>query len=144
MSMEFTKQEAINLIINFYIAPVGYWKDEIDEYPEVRRFVDADFASLDEEYGDKYVINDFGRAALHPYIQDISLDYLNFMKDKQYDCPVDEAIHWFIKKYDLHDETARELCEYIFFNLKSCGYETDRPYKTSTGYRYLIKRTDSK
>lgn len=55
MHMEITIQEAINLIINLYMAPLGFWKDEVSEYPEVQKMVDAGLVSLEEEHGDKNV-----------------------------------------------------------------------------------------
>lgn len=83
MNSDYTFLEAIHLIIDFYTSPKGYFIDEDFEYPEVRKFIDAGCASLGEEHKEKYLLNEKGASILHPYIEEISSKFIQFMERKQ-------------------------------------------------------------
>ena len=136
---DFTVVEAINLITRLYLPLSGYWKDEIDEVPEAQKMLDAGCMCLDEEYGDKYLINDTGRAVLHPYIEQISNEFIKFMKKKGGQCLPSEARDWFITKYQLSDiALGEDICEYICKNLSTYGYIVYLPHPDREGDHIIL------
>ena len=48
----FTYKEAVELILGFYTFTLGYWKDELEQIPEAKRFVEMGYTKKDEEYDD--------------------------------------------------------------------------------------------
>jgi len=95
MNSDYTFLEAIHLIIDFYTSPKGYFIDEDFEYPEVRKFIDAGCASLGEEHKEKYLLNEKGASILHPYIEEISSKFIQFMERKQNTATIKETENWF-------------------------------------------------
>ena len=135
--MEFTLQEAIHIVVGFYLPLGGFWRDEKIERNEICRFITAGFASLDSEYGDKYVINAMGKTHMHPYIEKISELFISFMHSKCSECAHTEAQEWFDSYFQLNDsETAREICDYICTNLDLYGYRILDCYSGRKGKFY--------
>lgn len=132
--MSFTMQEAINIIVSFYLPLGGFWKEEEIELSEIRRFIAAGYASLDKEYGEKYCINSEGKEVMHPYIMKISEDFISFMKGKCFECSNGEVVEWFKNYYQLNsNETAEEICTYIRKNLVTYGHRVLECYSARRG-----------
>ena len=121
--------EAINVIVRLYMPLSGYWKDEIDNIPEAQKMLYAGYLCLDEEYGDKYLINNKGKDAIHPYIKGISEDFIKFMKKQGYQCPANKVHEWFTAKYQLSTpELGGDIGDYICKNLTKYGYTAYLPH----------------
>ena len=140
MNSDYTFLEAIHLIIDFYTSPKGYFIDEDFEYPEVRKFIDAGCASLGEEHKEKYLLNEKGASILHPYIEEISSKFIQFMERKQNTATIKETENWFSKQYSLDSETSREICNYICLNLPTHGYTVILSQPNIGGDFYRIEK----
>lgn len=109
----FTLQEAISLLAQFCTPCGGCYPEELEENLLARRFVEAEYASLDEEYKDKYFINKSGTDVLRPFAVNIASDFVMFMQKNGKACSVDGIKHWFGNTYNLDDETADEIADYF-------------------------------
>ena len=139
--MDISMADAANLILNLFLEPAGYWPDEISEDPVVYKFAKENLISLDEEYGEKYVINNAGRDVLYPYIERFSREFISFMERDNKPCPISDIANWYFETYELDDsESGAELAEYICFNLPAYGYRAIKSYKTEEKYRYEIQK----
>ena len=119
--------DAIKMIIRLYMPLSGYWVDEIENNPMAKMLVKAEYVSLDDEHKDKYIINAKGKDFFHPYIKQISLDFIAFMKNNQLSCSKTEVINWYIQKYKLTDiDVTKDITEYICLNLKTYGYSATK------------------
>ena len=138
--MEFSLREAISIIVSFYLPLGGFWKDEEIEHEEIHRFIAAGYASLDNECGDKYVLNTAGKAYMHPYIKKISELFISFMYSKCSECSHLEAQEWFDSYFMLNDaEIASEICNYICMNLNLYGYRILDCYSKRKGKFYRME-----
>lgn len=123
MKMNITIADAIKMIVRLYMPLSGYWVDEIENDPMVKMLVKAEYVSLDDEHNNKYVINAKGKDFFHLYIEQISLDFINFMKGNMMSCSTPEIIQWYMQKYNLTDiDIAEDITEYIRLNLNTYGY----------------------
>lgn len=138
--MEFTYAEAIDLILDFYTFLCGYWKDEINKYPVVKRFVSHEgFTEPDVEYADLIVLTKKGGEFLHEYIKDISEKFIAFAKTKGLIVKHKEAQDWFYNTFSLSDEiTSEEIAEYICGNLYHYGYRSSNCYSRRKGVYYQL------
>lgn len=101
MNDEFSKEEIVELILNFCWKPTGYFKEEENE-PEFKKFKE------------KYLINNEGQNYLHPYVYDAAEKFANVVKEHERYMEKD-AINWFKNYFELKDiEQAKEILEYIF------------------------------
>lgn len=144
--MDFTIQEAINLITHFYTPLPGYWKEDYKNYPEACRFIEAGFASFEDEREDKYILNQEGREILHPYIEQISLNLIEYSKrngfrydNGEIEILEAETISWFMKEYEIGEEVALEIYKYICDNLETYQYTATWFYSKRKGNGYMIK-----
>ena len=140
--MTLTINEAIQLILDFHYVPVGYWKDNPIEDPLVCQFIEEGYATLDEEYQERYVLNDKGADFLHTYIKCISTAFIDFIKKKQLSCYDTDGILWFSNNYSLDTETAESLYDYISKNLKVYGYECQKFHQHGHGWGYQFKEME--
>ena len=138
--MDITLKEAIQLILDFRHFPVGFWKDIPIEDPLICQFIQEDYATLDTEHQEKYVLSDKGADFLHTYIERISTTFIEFLKKKQLSCYDADAIYWFSDTYNLDNETAEILYDYISFNLKVYGYKRQRFHQTECGWGYHFEK----
>ena len=76
MNDNFTMKEAVELILGFCKDPHGYWKSEIEESPEAKKFIEAGYTCFSEDNPDLYVLNSNGEVALHEYIEKISKEFI--------------------------------------------------------------------
>lgn len=124
MINEFTMNEAVELILNFYYEPLGYWEHEIKDCPEAQKFISAGYTCIDEKYDDLYTLNKKGENLLHEYIKEISQDFIKFMCNKGLICDKDAAINWFNETYKLNDiKLSDEIYCYICRNLYHYGFK---------------------
>ena len=141
--MDLTLKEAIQLIVDFRHIRRNFWKELSIEDPLVRRFIDAGYAILDEEYPEKYVLNKNGEDFLHTYIKQISTTFIEFLKKNGFSCYNADAIHWFSCTYSLDDEIAECLYDYIARNLKVYGLEPEKFYQSGHGWGCQFKKVDA-
>lgn len=133
----FSMSEAINIIIHFFFYGEGFWLDEIEEYPEIKRFIEAGYTYADEQYEDLIKITDEGKTVMKSYIKDISEQYIKFMLTKGKECSLDNIITWFRDKYVLTDkDVAEEISDYINTNLHNYGYRGYEAKSIKTGIMY--------
>lgn len=131
---EFTMEELVELIINFYNQPIGYSREERD-CTELEKFISRNYCSYNSET-QKYVINEEGRNFLHKYIENFTNEFVKLIKKERL-IIIDDAVEWFQKKYQLQDEElAEEICNYICFNAKIYGYKISKA--CSKGENVLI------
>ena len=45
----FTYKEAINMISGFYTFTLGFWEFDLEQYPEVKRFIEKGYAEKDKK-----------------------------------------------------------------------------------------------
>ena len=141
MNNMFTMEEAINLILNFYTFTQGYWKEEVKEYPEACKFIEAGFAKIDDECPNLYKMNDEGELLLHSYIKKISEQFIVFMCKNGLDVSEEKAMFWFMETYALSDaELAKEISYYICGNLHNYGYKTFKYHSSKKGYGYMAQK----
>lgn len=138
---EFSYKEAIELIIGFYTGTVGYWKDELDKIPEVKRFVEMQMTQSDDVYTDRIVLSSRGRQYLHTYIEDISEKFIGYMKEKNYESSCSEINRWFMDEFKLDTlDDGEEIAKYICENLYHYGYRASRGYSSQKKDFYQIAR----
>ena len=119
----FNNKEAINLIIIFYTDPLGISEDEVDKYPEVKRFIEMGLVEKDQEHAEYYIASKAGLELLHHYIQNISNSFIKYMESKGYKAPCDDIEKWFKNEFDLETiEDAKDIVQYICDNLHNYGY----------------------
>lgn len=112
MNDEFSKEEIVELILNFCWEPTGYFKKEENE-PEFKKFKDKGFCDYCEEK-EKYLINNEGQKYLYPYVYDAAEKFANVVKEHERYMEKD-AINWFKNYFELKDiEQAKDILEYIF------------------------------
>lgn len=139
--MDFSMCEIINLITELYLPLGGYWTDEIKNNTKASYLLKEGYLSLDDEYKDKYKINSKGKDFFHPYIETMSLDFIEFMKAHQMFCSTTDIVDWYIEKYGLDDiDTANDIAEYICYNLKSYGYIASSCHSSKIGNGYQIDK----
>lgn len=126
---EFSYKEAIELIIGFYTGAACFWKDDLDEIPEVKRFVEMQMTQSDDVHTDQIVLSSRGNQYLHTYIEDISEKFISYMKEKNYESSYIEINRWFKDKFELDTlEDGEEIAKYICENLCYYGYRVSRGY----------------
>lgn len=130
----FTYAEAIELILGFYMFSLGYWEDEINEYPLTKECIELGFTIKDNEYEDKYILSEKGQEFFHEYIKDISEKLLNEVKKHDYEMAYGEVVEWFRKEFQLKDdEDSKEIAEYILGNLYRYGNKVLKGISRSKG-----------
>lgn len=123
--MHLTLHEAIDLIVQFMPFLGGCWANEVEEKPLVKQFIQAGWAALDEEHGDKYLVNDAGQDILRPHIERISHKLIHFMLEHQGKCTEPEGIAWLMAEFGINDSgVAEELLDYIAHILHHYGYNS--------------------
>lgn len=135
MSIDFTIQEKIELIIDFY-GSYGYIAETIDEFPLAKRFVTAGYAELNEN--NIYEKNKLGADFLHETIMQISMELVTTMKNNGWSMPLDEMLPWYISTYQLTDcETGSLIKDYILKNIDVYGY---RIYPSNRKNKYILEK----
>lgn len=135
MSVDFTIQEKIELIVGFYDS-YGYIAENIDDFPIVKRFIEAGYAELNEN--NVYVKNKQGSELLHDTIEAISMDLINNMKKSGWTIPLNKMLTWFIEYYCLSDKDIGELLmNYIHKNLQTYGYNI---YPSQNRGKFILEK----
>lgn len=140
--MNLAMNEAIQLILDFRQFPAGFWKDIPIEDPLVCQFIEEGYATLDAECQEKYELNETGSDFLHTYIEQISTTFIEFLKKNRLICYDTDAIDWFSDTYNLNDETAESLYEYISYNLKVYGYKCQKFHQSEYGWGYHFEKVN--
>ena len=138
--MTLSMNEAIQLILDFCCVPVGYWKDIPIEDPLVCQFIKEGYATLDTDRQEKYVLSDKGADFLHTYIKQISAAFIEFLKKHRLCCFDRDGICWFSENYNLDNEIAESLYDYITYNLEVYGYKRQKFHQTEGGWGYDFEK----
>lgn len=119
----FTYKEAINMISGFYTFTLGFWEFDLEQYPEVKRFIEKGYAEKDKNYEELYVLNDDGEKVLHEFIEDISKRFIEYMKGKNGKVAREDIFKWFQDEFELDTiEDGEDIAQYICGNLRHYGY----------------------
>jgi len=113
MKKSYNISEAIKLIATFCVPLGGCYAEDVDIDPIISTFVQNGNASLEEEYGDKYLVNDAGQNLLKPFAEKIAIDFIKFMKPASVLRPIAEIMRWFADKYELDADTAEAIADYF-------------------------------
>lgn len=136
----FTYKEAINMILGFYTFTKGFWESDLDDYPEVKRFIEYGYAQKDEKYNELFVKSEAGTDLLHEYIKSISESFIKYMKEKGSESPCDDVNKWFKEKFNIEtDFDSEEIALYIAGNLRHYGYKIIRCFSTRRGRYYIME-----
>lgn len=139
MKKEYSGQEIVNLILNFYTYTQGYWEEEEKLYTEIQKFVNEGYTCRDDNYPELIIPTKEGYEYLHSKIEDISQKYICFMKNNNMECSKNKVEDWFVEEFDLEDlETAEEIARYITYNLYHYGYKTHCLNSRRKGELYTI------
>ncbi len=138
MDTNLTIQEKIELVINLYTSPKGYLAENINDFPEAVKFLNADCLYLDDSIG-VYYINDNGSLTLHAFIKETTEKLVKSMKQNAYSMEPDKLLPWFVENFDLQDDiyNANIFMKYIAFdNLSNYGY---RIYLSKRRNKYVLE-----
>ena len=142
MDKNFTMREAISLLTQFCTPLGGCFPEELEENLLVRRFVEAEYASLDEEHQYKYFINESGMDVLHPFAVIIASEFVVFIRKNGGECSMGGIKRWFADTYNLDDETADEIANY-FCNMLghfNAEYKATWIHSSKFGNGYAIEK----
>lgn len=142
MDNNFTIREAISLLAQFCTPLGGCFQEELEENLLARSFVEAEYASLDEEYKYKYFINETGKDVLLPFAVLIASEFVVFMRKNGGQCSNDEIKYWFADTYNLDAETADEIADY-FCNMLghfSMEYKAAPIHSSRFGNGYTLEK----
>lgn len=140
--MILSKAEAINLILGFFVTPMGYWTDmKYNDIPELNLFIEAGFTCIDEEDERKIVCNEQGKEYLFSHFKEISNDFISFMRAQGMECVAGDVEKWFVEKYDLKDiEAGADIAFLIANKLSQFGYECIVPIPERKDYKYIMRK----
>ena len=143
MKTIFTFSEAIRLIVEFCAPMGGCYVDESKKDPLFQRFVEANCVYLDEEFQDKYLINEEGRGLLRPYAEQIALSLIRFMLPPRSLHPANQLSEWFLRTYNLDEETAESAADYFCHMLDrfNADYKICFAYRSDVGKGYELVKT---
>ena len=141
-TQDMSMADAIELITNFLMSPKGYCITEEETNPVLAKFVASGKTAIDEEYGDKYLLNDEGIATLLPYIELMSCEFISFMIKHGKKCSKQEGATWFWQTYQLPDlETGVDILIYIAAKLYKYGYPCKEFHSKKTPEGYTIEES---
>lgn len=137
MGIEFSIIEKVELILNLYTSPKGYLAESIDDFPEMKKFINAGYADLNKD-NNIYYANQQGLDFLHLTIKKISEDLIAFMKRNNWNVLQNDLIAWFKNSYELDDDfLERELARYIIDNLPHYNYQI---YFSHVKGKYILEK----
>ena len=135
MSVDFTIQEKIELIINFFNS-YGYVAETIHEFPIAHKFVQLGYAEIDSN--NTYVKNEKGYEYLHSTIKKISEDMINALRKTGWSMNFSDMLSWFMDNYNLTDiDIAESIKDYIHKNLTTYGYKI---YLSKKNNKYILEK----
>ena len=143
MKNEYSNQEIVTLILNFYTSTQGYWEDEVKLYTEIQKFIEDGYTCYDDKYPELIKSTDEGYEYLHCRIEEISKKYIGFMMKNGMECSKDKVAEWFMKEFELDDiETGEEIARYITCNLYHYGYKAYSSSSRRKGNLYNMIKMD--
>ena len=140
--MNLSKSGAINLILGFFVTPMGYWVDvKYDDMPELDFFIEAGLTCIDEDDKRKIIPNEQGKEVLFSHFKEISNDFISFMCGRGMECIACEVESWFVEKYDLTDiETGADIAFLVANKLRQFGYVCYPPLRERKEDKYIIQK----
>lgn len=133
--MEFSQQEIIDLILSFKLYG-NYHEDAIKDEPEILKFKEFGGYEVDEE-GIRRLTQE-GELFLHKYIEDMTKELWNLMKQHQENCPFEIAKKIFCGKYCSNESNIEDLLEYLIFNAETYSFEASYGYTTKKGRTIIM------
>ena len=139
----FTYKETINMILGFQIFSHGFWESDLNDYPEVKRFIEMGCAERDQEHNEIYVVTTKGKELIHEYIKSISEMFIKYMDKNGLEALSADVHRWFKKNFKLEeDEIVDEIVDYICSILWHYGYRVDKGFSRRMGgnfYRLVVR-----
>lgn len=138
----FTYKEAINMILGFQTFSHGFWESNLNDYPEVKHFIEMGYAERDQEHNELYLVTTKGKELIHEYIKSISEMFIQYMDKNGLEALSTDVHRWFKENFKLEeDEIVDEIVEYICSILWHYGYSVDRGFSRRMGgnfYRLVV------
>lgn len=132
-------RDAIDMIMIFYSFMEGYFEEELNNSPQVKKIVDLGYVYKTDQ--GLYVLSEAGRDFFHEYIKDISDKYITFMKERGSEVKVSDVHEWYKKEFDLVSiKDAEDICEYIRKNLCHYGYGSGIIHSRTRGNLFSIEK----
>lgn len=139
----FTYKEAVNMIIGFQMFSHGFWDCDLEDFPEVKRFIKMGYAEKDQKYADLYVLSETGEKLIHEYIKNISESLIEYMKTKGLEASYSDVHRWFKETFNLETEKdGAEIAHYICGNLRHYGYRVRKCYSSRRGDFYMMDKIE--
>lgn len=133
--MEFSQQEIIDLILSFKLYG-NYYEDALKDEPEVLKFKEFGGYEVDEEGICR--LTQEGELFLHKYIEDMTKELWNLVKQHQGNCPFEIAKKFFCGKYCSNESNIEDLLDYLIFNAKTYSLEASYSYATKKGRTIIM------
>ena len=138
--MNLSKVEAINLILVFFDGVC--WADFQYDMPELDLFIKEGLACVDVEDNRKIIPTELGEQILRSHLEEISDDYISFMRKQGMDCVVTKVEKWFIEKYGLSDaETGEDIAFYVARNLNRPNYISKLPLRERKRDKFILEES---
>ena len=132
-------RDAIDMIMIFYSFMEGYFEEELNNSPQVKKIVDLGYVYKTDQ--GLYVLSEAGRDFFHEYIKDISDKYITFMKERGSEVKVSDVHEWYKKEFDLVSiKDAEDICEYIRKNLCHYSYGSGIIHSRTRGNLFSIEK----
>lgn len=137
----FSYREAIRCILDFYTIGYGVWKFDLDENSIVRKFIEMNMTSADGDHEELIVLSLEGDAFLQEYIDEISQQFIKYMKSKGCKSLSEDICEWYENTFDLDsEEESCCIASYIFSVLYRYDYRVKIGRSTSKdGIVYIEK-----
>ena len=127
MTLKLSKKEIVELILGFKYGPNGFWGWELDKTPIIERLYKEGVVVLDDSNGEMYILSEKNDEFIHRYIEEISKNFIKYMKRNSSGREYREIVKWFQKEYDQEtEEEGEDIADYIIKNIKNYGYRCER------------------
>lgn len=135
--MEFSQQEIIDLIL-FFKSCGHHYEEVIKDEPEVLKFKEFGGYEVDEEGICR--LTQEGEIFLHKYIEDMTKELWNLVKQHQENCPFEMAKKFFCGKYCSNESDIEDLLEYLIFNAETYSFKASHGYTTKKGHTIIMNQ----
>lgn len=144
MHNEFSMDEKIKLILYYYYYNRVNRPDNIEKFPEIRKFIDMGYYNLDERTKSIYKINEKGKAVLEEFLREAAKIFIEYMEEHEGNRGKAEILDWLRDEYNVIDEEICEIfCLFICLHIKNCGYRVHKGYSLKKGELVLIRKEDA-
>lgn len=140
--MNLSKAQVINLILGFFVTPMGFWNDvKYEDMPELAFFIKMGLTRTDKDDKRKIIPTKQGEEVLFSHFKEISNDFISFMCAQGMECTASKVESWFVEKYGLTDtETGADIAFLVSNNLRQFGYVCYLPRRERKEDKYIIQK----